>query len=103
MNLKISGLAILASVVVVVVIIAMYIGYWALAKDTTDRRYTTDTQNQQYQSGLIQQARDDARGWSQATDPGQKYILRNNFCGTYLNITHKPTDLADSATQIGCP
>lgn len=69
-------------------------GYWALQSSSQQNRYQVNTHGQQYQSGIIAQARDDAKGWNVAVDSAQKKFLATEFCTVYLNIdSPKPADI----------
>lgn len=76
-------------------------GWWFTAQNV-DRNYHVNTHSQQYQGGLIQQARDDARGWAASMDPSQKDLLKGEFCGAYADLTEVPNDVASDAAQMGC-
>lgn len=98
-----AGAAVLLSIVVIVVVaIGGYKLHWWLSNDTADQQYHVNTHTQQYQAGLIGQARDDARGWGAATDPGQKSLLAGEFCAAYADLTQVPDDIAQAAGLIGC-
>jgi hypothetical protein len=87
---------------VIILCVVAYLGYWWLARDTTERQYDVNTQTQQYQAGVAAQLRDDARGWQVATDPAQKSLLASQFCTQYLIIIDpKPADLVQS-NQVIC-
>jgi hypothetical protein len=94
-SIAIGGLVIIGCVV-------LYLGYWWLNKDSTERQYDVNTGTQQYQNGIISQLRNDARGWQVATDPAQKSLLASEFCTQYLNLTAPPADITASKTTI-CP
>ena len=82
--------------------VVLYLGYWWLNKDSTERQYDVNTGTQQYQNGIISQLRNDARGWAVATDPAQKSFLADQFCTQVLNLTTEPADITAAKITI-CP
>lgn len=99
MNLKNSGYGLLALILIPVLLIGAYFGYWALARNSTTQRYKVNTNNQQYQSSLIAQQRDRVLGITQATDPGQKSLIIAQFCQIEPTLTQEPADLASFAAK----
>lgn len=79
-----------------------YLIYWAVAEDSTDRRYEVNTGTQQYQAALISQQRDRVQAWHIATDPGQKTQLATTFCQVQTELANPPADLTNAAADLGC-
>ena len=92
---------VIAGVLALAVVCALaYGGYWWLAKDTTNKRYDVNTNNQQYQSSLIQQNRDRVSDIDRALDPGQKAALTQQFCAINATITNPPADLVSAGARL---
>lgn len=95
-----TGLLIVGIVLITVVGVGGYLGYWWLAKDTTQRRYDTNTQTQQYQAGLISQERNLSLDWNRAIDPGQRQAIADQFCQVYPTLNPAPADLVTVHASI---
>lgn len=95
-----AGLLVVGLVLVAVIGVGGYLGYWWLAKDTTARRYDVNTGTQQYQAGLISQERNLSLDWNKAVDPSQKQAIADQFCAVYQNLTPPPADLATAHATI---
>lgn len=81
-------------------IIALWFGYWAISRENTTQRYKVNTNNQQYQAGLISQERDRVLGWDEAKDLGQKAQIKSTFCAVYLTLKPAPEDLVLAYSRI---
>lgn len=83
-----------------IVAVGIYLGGFWLQKDATNRNYEVTTNTQQYQSGLVSQERDRVTAYTQATDAGQKALIKGQFCSVYDTLTQPPADLAAAHSQI---
>lgn len=97
------GAGILVAIAAVVVVVLLYAGYWFLVRDTTDRRYETDTHSQQYQSAVVAELRDVYGDFNRATNDGQKVALKERFCARVTELTQVPPDLATASIELSCP
>lgn len=84
----------------VLVIVAGWFAYWAIAKAVQSDRYGVNTHSQQYQAGLVAQERDLITGYDAATDPAQKAQIRSQFCGIYLQLEPPTPDLSLAHDRI---
>jgi hypothetical protein len=98
--MKTASTVVLVSVTVVAILAACWLGYWALDRQATSNRYSNDTHNQQYQSGLVAQERDRVQGYDTATDSAQKAQIKAAFCQVYPTLDPPPADLVEAHTRI---
>ncbi|MCV7174921.1 hypothetical protein [Mycolicibacterium sphagni] len=98
--MKNAGIVAVGIIVVSVLAIVGYLGYWWLAKDSTGRRYDVNTGTQQYQAGLVAQERDLYIGWNKANDPGQKQAIADQFCAVYPNLKPPTVDLQTAFGKV---
>lgn len=101
--LKGTTLLVVGGLLVVLLCIGGYAGYWWLAKNSTARRYEINTGTQQYQSSLISQERDRATAYDRALDPGQKIAIADQFCAVYPEMTNPTPDLVTRRAVICTP
>jgi hypothetical protein len=90
----------LVAATAVALMTACWFGYWALDRQATSNRYSNDTHNQQYQSGLVSQERDRVQGYDTATDPAQKQQIKATFCQVYPTLDQPPADLVSAHARI---
>lgn len=90
----------LVSVGVVALIVVPFLIWWFAGAALTGRQYHNDTQNQQYQAGLISAERDRVQAYDTALDPGQKTQIGATFCAVYMDLNPAPSDLVAAYSRI---
>lgn len=90
------------AVAVAVIAVGGWFGYWALAKMGQTARYDVNTNNQQYQAGLIAQERDRVTAYDRTGDDGQRQAIADQFCAVYPQLNPPPPDLIRAHARI-CP
>lgn len=99
-NARSVSVVILLTLVGVILLVALWFGSWALKRANTTQQYKVNTNNQQYQAGLVSQERDRVVGYDDATDPGQKAQIKSTFCVVYLTLKPAPEDLVQANSRI---
>lgn len=85
---------------VVAMSIAGWFGYWALAKAGQSARYDVNTNNQQYQAGLVAQERDRVIAYDRSADDAQKQAIADQFCAVYDQLNPPTPDLVRAHARI---
>lgn len=81
---------------------ACWFGYWQLHGSAVNRENDIVQHSHAMQQGDIAQDRDLVIAWHNASDPGQKKYISDQFCATLQDVTDVPNDLANAKTTI-CP
>lgn len=100
MKLRISAAVLAAVILVPTIAVALWFGYWFLARENTEQRYKVNTGTQQYQSALIAQQRDRVLAYDLATNADQKAAIAAQLCQINPSISPLPADLASAGARI---
>lgn len=99
--------AALATVAGLVVAAAVVLGGWQAGwwfrGQNVNREYQVNTHSQGYVQAQVDHARNLAVGYDASNDPGQKAVLKGQFCAIYLDLGQQPpADLVTAAAHVGC-
>lgn len=87
-NIKTSAGVLLAVTLVIVAIVGIYLGFWWLRHDTTDRGARVQQRTYGRQNALVEQILDDIReADAPATPPQQRAAIIDIVCDSYDKLT----------------
>lgn len=82
------------------VIVGLWFGYWAVAREGQTQRYIVNTKSQQYQAATVAQLRDKVVAYEVAVDEAQRLNIKLTFCQLYVTLDPAPADLVTANTMI---
>jgi len=104
-EMKAIGATLAALLIVIVLCVGGWFGYWWLAKANQSQRYDVNTHSQQYLASLISQERDRVAAYDSLPDGPQRTAIARMFCAVFQELSDKgtpPSDLTTASIRL-CP